>query len=596
MIEAALPPALTEPVHAGRALWLRRLGSPRGTALLAALAYLVLGWFRRWTSDDGFITLRVAGEMARGKGPVFNPGERVEASTSTGWTWLLAFEHAISRAPLPWLAVASGLVLGALGVFCLCLAAARLQRLEGSALPFGVVVLLMLPFTWDFATAGLEGGMTIGWVGVCAWLCASVGEATPRRWSWTATALGFGWWVRPDLLPAAGVLGVALLVLAPGGRRLRLVALLVLPFIALEVFRATYYAALLPNTALAKEAGTARWGQGWTYLLDTVEPYRLWVPLVVLLLVACALSPFRASGRPERVMAIALAAAGAVSIGYIVRVGGDFMHGRMLLPGLALLIAPLAVMPFGLPTRSDRSRVLTLCCAAGLAGWAVLCATVFGLSYQGIGPHGIADERGFYLTVATSAHPVTVGDYIHGRVGASIARLEAATSGGTPELVVLTEHSATGQLFAPAEMIVAPLTVGSSPGTSIYAWGHLGIAGEALGLDTRLDDILGLADPLGARLRLHVRGRPGHEKDLPVEWLVARYVAPDVPLTGIDVDPARVSAARAALACRPLAGLLRDVTGGWSFGSAWRDARAAWGNTTLRLEADPLLAQRELCS
>src|SRR4051812_12445564 len=46
-------------------------------------------WQRRWIADDGLIVLRTVRNLLAGNGPVFNAGERVEANTSTVWTYLL---------------------------------------------------------------------------------------------------------------------------------------------------------------------------------------------------------------------------------------------------------------------------------------------------------------------------------------------------------------------------------------------------------------------------------------------------------------------------------------------------------------------------
>ena len=43
------------------------------------LVFTIAAWHYRWMSDDGFINLRVVSELRAGHGPVFNPGERVEA-------------------------------------------------------------------------------------------------------------------------------------------------------------------------------------------------------------------------------------------------------------------------------------------------------------------------------------------------------------------------------------------------------------------------------------------------------------------------------------------------------------------------------------
>ena len=46
-------------------------------------------WQRRWIADDGLIVLRTVRNLLAGNGPVFNKGERVEANTSTVWTYLV---------------------------------------------------------------------------------------------------------------------------------------------------------------------------------------------------------------------------------------------------------------------------------------------------------------------------------------------------------------------------------------------------------------------------------------------------------------------------------------------------------------------------
>src|SRR5690606_23884366 len=104
--------------------------------------------------------------------------------------------------------------------------------------------------------------------------------------------------------------------------------------VAYQVFRMGYYASLVPNTALAKSGGRSRWGTGIDYLRDFVQPYWLVVPLALLLVAVLAPATVRAwrGGRRRVVVAlVALPAAGLVDLLYVVRVGGDYMHGRLLL-------------------------------------------------------------------------------------------------------------------------------------------------------------------------------------------------------------------------------------------------------------------------
>ena len=66
---------------------------PTRTLLLGAAGALVgigVAAQRAWLCDDAFISLRYAGNLARGDGLVYNVGERVEGFTNLLWTLLLA--------------------------------------------------------------------------------------------------------------------------------------------------------------------------------------------------------------------------------------------------------------------------------------------------------------------------------------------------------------------------------------------------------------------------------------------------------------------------------------------------------------------------
>jgi hypothetical protein len=126
---------------------------------------------------------------------------------------------------------------------------------------------------------------------------------------------------------------------------------------------------------------------------------------------------------------------------------------------------------------------------------------------------------------------------------------------------------------------------------------NVGIAGDRAGPRVYLVDRYGLTDPIVARFRLPARGRPGHEKHLPGTraWAIARFAAAgDQPLPrGVTADG--VAAARAALACAPLAELLDAVgaplTARRFFRNLWRAPRL----TRLRFASLPYQARPELC-
>jgi len=167
--------------------------------------------------------------------------------------------------------------------------------------------------------------------------------STRRVWA-TGALFGLSWLVRPEMaLFAASFLGAALFV-DRGGRRRAVAwvgATAVIP-VGFEVFRAGYYASLLPNTALAKDASGSAWRQGLTYVRDFASPYLLWIPVLALV----AITAFAArrltagGGRDPLVVAAAPVLGGVLAVSYVCRVGGDWMHARLLLPPLFAILLP----------------------------------------------------------------------------------------------------------------------------------------------------------------------------------------------------------------------------------------------------------------
>jgi arabinofuranosyltransferase len=578
--------------------------------------FAVLAWRHRWVTDDAFIDLRIVDNIHHGLGPVYNAGERVEVFTSPAWVASLWGTSAVLRpVALEWLAVLLGLVTSLGGIAAAgrgsWLVWRRVQP-QGAAVPLGVVVLVALPPMWDFATSGLETGMVFAWLGVCFWRLAALLtqplDSTPRtgvrrllpRWTPTTIGLliGIGPLVRPDLaIFSAGFLMV--LLVAPRAEkraaRLRLVAWTLLVPLAYQLFRMGYYAALEPNTALAKEAGSADWGRGWAYLKDFVRPYYLFVPVAVLLgFAAFQLRPLRKSSRALTVLVVAPPACAAIHALYIVRVGGDFMHARMLLPSLFAAMLPVAVVSLKLSPRH-------LAVGIGVGVWAILCLFSFRTPYADpLHPKVIGDERAFYVALAGNANPVTLADFkgtVWAQNGAALRRHSEKGPALIAEVPKFTRLGGTNG--APNDAADAPVVAGAAA---------IGILGYAAGPRVYIADQLGLADPLGSRTRLEAlrfpgglskpaRPRPGHDKFLPREWIAARFSAPGPLAAPKDqpLSPEWVAAARRALACDPLRRVLAAVDEPLTLSRFVSNVGDSFSFTRLRFSPDPARAARELC-
>src|SRR5690606_346614 len=138
-----------------------------------------------WIADDGLIVLRTVRNLLAGNGPVFNAGERVEANTSTLWTYLV-YVGALIGGPvrMEYVVLVLALVLSVAGVVLAMLGAGRLyapslQGRRALMLPAGVLVYIALPPARDFATSGLENGLVLAYLGLLWWMMVAWSQA-PR--------------------------------------------------------------------------------------------------------------------------------------------------------------------------------------------------------------------------------------------------------------------------------------------------------------------------------------------------------------------------------------------------------------------------------
>jgi arabinofuranosyltransferase len=573
----------------------RSWGAGVAAVALAPTALLgVLGWTHRWNADDAFIIFRVVDQLVHGNGPVYNVGERVEAYTSPLWTALLsAGALVVGASHVEWIAVGLGLALSVAGLGLATVAALVLnggpRRRDALLLPLGALTFAVLPPAWEFATSGLETGLTTGWLGATylATVLVVRSDAWPlRRVSRergadaAAVLAGLGPLVRPDLaIFSVALLGLIVGLAPPVTRRavIRRLALAAALPVLYELFRMAYFAALVPNTALTKEAGGSDWERGISYLWNTLTPYVLLAPLVALSVCSLAIAARDArSGRRDLALLRGVpVVAGVLSMLYVVRLGGDFMHARMLLPGIFAILMPVAVVPV-------RRGAAELGWVGGLAAWAAVCG--LGLRPPPKTSFRVLDERQFYLDFSGMRHPVTLYDYRNAfwsTIGADVrlrsARGERAVTFAGP-----------GNLGAIGDLPLAP----GAPRRFIAASGNIGMFGYAAGRDVFVVDDRGLTDPVASRLHLTKRKRAGHEKYMITGWVVARFADPRHWPASVVIS---TRAAHRALACGGLARVLADVDRPLTFSRAVSNVGDSFANTSLRFSRWPGKAARELC-
>jgi arabinofuranosyltransferase len=235
---------------------------------------------------------------------------------------------------------------------------------------------------------------------------------------------------------------------------------------------------------------------------------------------------------------------------------------------------------------------------AAVVIWAVIAAAELRTPYFGTGSlsgRGFSDEAGNYAIESGNKNPVTIEDYEQ-TLGATLgARAKLRAERGKAALLATREGF--GQL---------PSRPGLRQPTVIFYSKAIGRLGYAAGPEVHVVDPLSLADPVGSRLRLEQRGRPGHEKLMDFAWAIARFgdatprwvkASPDCSVCGPRRMEARdrAVAAEQALHCGTLDEVILGVTEPMSLSRFFDNLVLAPRATAVRFAAQPDAAVRELC-
>jgi arabinofuranosyltransferase len=298
-------------------------------------------------------------------------------------------------------------------------------------------------------------------------------------------------------------------------------------------------------------------GQGWDYATNFIGAYRLWLTAI---LVAVTIV-FRTRANPDRrllIVSAAMLTAGLVHALYITAIGGDYMHGRLLLPALFALAVPAS-----LAVTRRNAAVMGINAAVGV--WALVSIVWFRpppntVSYL-LSP--ISDWR------AVSGAKLKPTDAAFGLNGNQAA---AAYERGVRGYFKLTDKTPRPALDRRAFV----LTLGS-----------IGVPAYDAGRRIWVIDIGGLAEPLAARTD-PVPGRAaGHRKQIDDAWYDARF--------GASASTPKAEAARHALTCGPVRGLLEAVDAKMTPGRFLSNIWHSVSYTRLRIPADPVVAERKWC-
>jgi hypothetical protein len=244
------------------------------------------------TVDDLFIFLRYARNLAQRGEYGFNPGERVEGTSSVVWTLALAAAY---KAGWRGVGVAKALSFAAAALVPATCALVLRRWCEQRPMAMAVPA-LALALDADFATWATSGMDTAAWTLSCV-VCVAL--AASRRTAASAFALGALAWVRPEgvLFAVFGVLALTVDRKSAG----RLAAFAAAPVVALTLMRLAYFHELLPNTFWAKmNAADGKDYTGLGYLASAVERRPLLLFVLPLMGLRLRLPTCRKLERSER--------------------------------------------------------------------------------------------------------------------------------------------------------------------------------------------------------------------------------------------------------------------------------------------------------
>jgi hypothetical protein len=424
---------------------------------LVALAAVAVAWRLRWVCDDALTSFRYSRNWVNGHGLVFNPGEVVEAYTNFLWMALLAAGYAVGIDPPVFSVVLS------LTSFLIAILASKslVERVLGHAtwVPLAAIAIGFCFPLVSFATSGLETMF-------CTTLVlTSVLAATRERWLLAGLLGIFATLGHPDHAIFYVALGVALVWQRTGWRSwVRYGTPFVVLYLPYFILRWRYFGYPFPNSYYTKSGGAWYLSQGAFYLFASMLVASLYA-----LLPAAVVGIWQTR---TRVLGKFAMIALPMYLGYVAKIGGDFMTARLLCPVLPILFVLAEVAVRRMLPAAIRSGAL-------LVPMALVCIPT-PLHKPGEYRWFLTDERTFYET--ESLVPFRLKGYIARRVHV----LKQYLGGATPP-----------------------------PTYAAYVIGYLGWT-----TNWRIVDIHGLLDPVLSHQPLLKRGRPGHEREATVAHIV----------------------------------------------------------------------------
>ena len=489
--------------------------------ILISELVLIFGFYSafrlKWICDDIFITFRYIENWFNGLGIVYNPGERVEGYTHFLWLLLIAFFQKLGFNPInvsEWLGLIS--YLGILLIFLI-----NSYRKSEKIKIFLPLTAIVLALHYDFkvwASGGLETSfftllIAISYLLICF---SKMSEVKLLILSGLVSTLAII--TRPDaiifyFITFAFVITRKYFQTISAKSLWKIIIQFNLAFLIIYipyfVWKYFYYGNFFPNTYYAKSGAESYYKQGFFYLYYYFQTYWTSLSFLIGLIYLFKQLLRKKTTLIERIkelflnsetasILLGLAFIGVYSLYFVARVGGDFMYARFVIPLVPffyfvaetslselfagqkkIIVISFLLIIILLPVEMYYRNVPLL------SGYSKNKDEVIIMGKLSLGVRGIVDERLYY----------TRKGFITG-----LNVKESAEQAGNEFQRYFQDKK------------VRVLILGAQACLAYYSKFYYVIENH------------GLTDSYISHLPLKQRGRPGHEKTAPYEYLISKKI------------------------------------------------------------------------
>ena len=471
--------------------------------IIVAVIIIIAGIFHAisliFINDDAFITFRYVDNLTRGNGPVYNAGERVEGYTNFFWLTLLALCSTLyANADPVLLSKILGIIFFSATLILFIISNLKLKSEKNNfvyLLPITSIALALHRDFCAYATSGLETSMFTFFVS-CSFLLL-IAHKSERVLLLSGLLIVLTMLTRPDgfLFFVSACIFILIKYKKPSIPLILFSLPTILLFLPYWIWRYNYYGYFFPNTFYAKSINIPYYSQGLNYIFIYFKVYYVFIIVIFIeiIFIGKVLKIFTNRRgelnfldylREDKIIPSYILLAGMFVLLYflfIIYIGGDFMHARFLIPVTPLLyflgehIAKIILKP--------RWYIVTAA--------VIVITTIFrnDIYKNNLNVGYIVDEVRFYTE---EQHKRAMHQ------GKSLNRY--------------LKDLPVRMAFGPAFQKVAYYS--DVP----YA----------------LETSTGLTDTFIAHQKLITRGRPGHEKPAPMEYMIKRkihfYIGPRLML------------------------------------------------------------------